>query len=112
MCQEMRERVECGNFVVKSAEKEIYLRGRNCRINGLITVYMKNGGEKHTKIYPLAEIYKLQGRLHKDSHNLEPSASFGVGNYTGGELVFPLHTWPESYIYDYKASKDKYNESC
>ena len=36
-----------------------------------------------------AIIYKLQGRLHKDSHDLGPSASFGVGNYTGGEMIFP-----------------------
>jgi hypothetical protein len=28
--------------------------------------------------------------------DLGPSASFGVGNYTGGEMVFPLHTWLES----------------
>lgn len=36
-----------------------------------------------------AIIYKLQGRLHKDFHDLGPSASFGVGNYTGGEMLFP-----------------------
>ncbi|KAF8956853.1 hypothetical protein BDZ97DRAFT_1763432 [Flammula alnicola] len=36
-----------------------------------------------------AIIYKLQGRLHRDRHDLGPSASFGVGNYTGGEMLFP-----------------------
>lgn len=36
-----------------------------------------------------AIIYKLQGRLHKDVHDLGPSISFGVGNYTGGEMLFP-----------------------
>jgi hypothetical protein len=39
-----------------------------------------------------AIIYKLQGRLHKDRNDLGPSASFGVGNYSGGEMLFPqLH---------------------
>lgn len=36
-----------------------------------------------------AIIYKLQGRLHKDENDLGPSASFGVGDYTGGEMLFP-----------------------
>lgn len=36
-----------------------------------------------------AIIYKLQGRLHKDCHDLGPSVSFGVGEYTGGEMLFP-----------------------
>lgn len=36
-----------------------------------------------------AIIYKLQGRLHKDTNDLGPSASFGVGDYTGGEMLFP-----------------------
>ena len=36
-----------------------------------------------------AIIYKLQGRLHKDHHDLGPSASFAVGNYSGGEMLFP-----------------------
>jgi hypothetical protein len=36
-----------------------------------------------------AIIYKLQGRLHIDRNDLGPSASFGVGNYTGGEMLFP-----------------------
>ncbi|KAF8956760.1 hypothetical protein BDZ97DRAFT_1955762 [Flammula alnicola] len=36
-----------------------------------------------------AIIYKLQGHLHRDRHDLGPSASFGVGNYTGGEMLFP-----------------------
>jgi hypothetical protein len=36
-----------------------------------------------------AIIYKLQGTLHKDGQDLGPSASFGVGDYTGGEMVFP-----------------------
>jgi hypothetical protein len=35
-----------------------------------------------------AIIYKLQGRLHKDANSLGPSASFGVGDYTGGEMLF------------------------
>jgi hypothetical protein len=36
-----------------------------------------------------AIIYKLQGRLHKDYRDLGPSISFGVGKYTGGEMLFP-----------------------
>jgi hypothetical protein len=36
-----------------------------------------------------AVIYKLQGRLHKDRHDIGPSASFGVGKYSGGEMLFP-----------------------
>jgi hypothetical protein len=36
-----------------------------------------------------AVIYKLQGRLHKDRHDMGPSASFGVGKYSGGEMLFP-----------------------
>ena len=36
-----------------------------------------------------AIIYKLQRRLHKDANDLGPSASFGVGDYTGGEMLFP-----------------------
>jgi hypothetical protein len=36
-----------------------------------------------------AVIYKLQGRVHKDHHDLGPSASFGVGLYSGGEMLFP-----------------------
>lgn len=36
-----------------------------------------------------AIIYKLQGKLHKDRHDVGPSASFGVGLYTGGEMLFP-----------------------
>ncbi|KAJ2932938.1 hypothetical protein H1R20_g4175, partial [Candolleomyces eurysporus] len=33
-----------------------------------------------------AIIYKLQGRLHRDRHDLGPSACFGVGSYTGGAM--------------------------
>jgi hypothetical protein len=36
-----------------------------------------------------AIIYKLQGKLHKDRHDLGPSASFAVGNFSGGEMLFP-----------------------
>ena len=36
-----------------------------------------------------AIIYKLQGRLHKNHHNLGPLASFGVGNYIEGKMIFP-----------------------
>ena len=36
-----------------------------------------------------AIIYKLQGKVHKDRHDLGPSASFGVGLYSGGEMLFP-----------------------
>jgi hypothetical protein len=36
-----------------------------------------------------AIIYKLQGSLHLDRNDLGPSASFGVGDYTGGEMLFP-----------------------
>jgi len=34
-------------------------------------------------------VYKLQGRLHKDRHDVGPSVSFPVGQFTGGEMVFP-----------------------
>ncbi|KAF9003692.1 hypothetical protein BDQ17DRAFT_1326062 [Cyathus striatus] len=34
-------------------------------------------------------IYKAQGSGHKDSKDGGPSASFGVGQYTGGEYIFP-----------------------
>lgn len=36
-----------------------------------------------------AVIYKLQGRLHKDRHDVGPSACFPVGSFTGGEMLFP-----------------------
>jgi len=36
-----------------------------------------------------ALVYKLQGRLHKDRHDVGPSVSFPVGQFTGGEMVFP-----------------------
>lgn len=36
-----------------------------------------------------AIIYKLQGRVHKDSHDAGPSASFPVGLFTGGEMLIP-----------------------
>jgi hypothetical protein len=36
-----------------------------------------------------AVIYKLQGKVHKDRHDMGPSASFGVGKYSGGEMLFP-----------------------
>jgi len=36
-----------------------------------------------------AVVYKLQGRLHKDRHDVGPSVSFPVGQFTGGEMVFP-----------------------
>ena len=36
-----------------------------------------------------AIIYKLQGRIHKDRHDVGPSVSFPVGQFTGGEMVFP-----------------------
>lgn len=45
-----------------------------------------------------AVIYKLQGRLHKDCHDLGPSASFGVGQYTGGEMLIPQ--FPSKFSYD------------
>lgn len=45
-----------------------------------------------------AVIYKLQGRLHKDRHDLGPSACFGVGQYTGGEMLFPQ--FPSKFSYD------------
>ena len=45
-----------------------------------------------------AIIYKLQGRLHKDFHDLGPSASFGVGDYTGGEMLFPQLHAKFSYV--------------
>jgi len=35
-----------------------------------------------------AIVYKLQSRLHKDRHDVEPSVSFPVGQFTGGEMVF------------------------
>lgn len=36
-----------------------------------------------------AVVYKLQGRLHRDRHDVGPSVSFPVGQYAGGEMVFP-----------------------
>ena len=36
-----------------------------------------------------AIVYKLQGRLHRDKHDVGPSVSFPVGQFTGGEMVFP-----------------------
>ena len=36
-----------------------------------------------------AIIYKLQGRLHRDMHNIGPSVSFPVDQFTGGEMGFP-----------------------
>ena len=36
-----------------------------------------------------AIVYKLQGKLHKDRHDVGPSVSFPVGQFTGGEMVFP-----------------------
>jgi len=36
-----------------------------------------------------AVVYKLQGRLHKDRHDMGPSVSFPVGQFTGGVMVFP-----------------------
>jgi len=34
-------------------------------------------------------IYKLQGKLHKDSKDLGPSACFPVGSFKGGEMLIP-----------------------
>jgi len=45
-----------------------------------------------------AIIYKLQGRMHKDRNDLGPSASFGVGDYTGGEMLFPQLGAKFSYV--------------
>jgi hypothetical protein len=36
-----------------------------------------------------AVVYKLQGRLHRDRHDVGPSVSFPVGQFNGGEMVFP-----------------------
>lgn len=36
-----------------------------------------------------AIIYKLQGRLHRDKRDAGPSASFPVGSFVGGEVLFP-----------------------
>ncbi|TFK17187.1 hypothetical protein FA15DRAFT_605591, partial [Coprinopsis marcescibilis] len=36
-----------------------------------------------------AVIFKLQGRLHKDRQDLGPSVCFGVGRYSGAEMLFP-----------------------
>ncbi|TFK17419.1 hypothetical protein FA15DRAFT_605111, partial [Coprinopsis marcescibilis] len=36
-----------------------------------------------------AVIFKLQGKLHKDNQDLGPSVCFGVGQYSGGEMIFP-----------------------
>jgi hypothetical protein len=43
-------------------------------------------------------VYKLQGKLHKDQHDLGPSACFGVGDYTGGELILPQLGVKFSYV--------------
>lgn len=36
-----------------------------------------------------AIVYKLQSRLHKDGQDVGPSACFSVGNFEGGEMLFP-----------------------
>lgn len=36
-----------------------------------------------------AVVYKLQGRLHRDRHDCGPSVSFPVGQFVGGEMIFP-----------------------
>jgi hypothetical protein len=36
-----------------------------------------------------AIVYKLQSKLHRDSNDVGPSACFPVGNYEGGEMLFP-----------------------
>ena len=36
-----------------------------------------------------AIVYKLQSKLHRDRHDIGPSVSFPVGQFTGGEMVFP-----------------------
>jgi hypothetical protein len=36
-----------------------------------------------------AIMYKLQGQLHKDRHDVGPSVSFPVGQYSGREMIFP-----------------------
>jgi len=36
-----------------------------------------------------AIIYKLQGRLHKNRHNLGPSISFPVGHFSEQAMLFP-----------------------
>jgi hypothetical protein len=36
-----------------------------------------------------AIIYKLQSKLHKDRNDVGPSASFPVGYFEGGEMLFP-----------------------
>jgi len=36
-----------------------------------------------------AIIYKLQSKLHKDSNDVGPSASFPVGYFNGGEMLLP-----------------------
>jgi len=34
-------------------------------------------------------VYKLQGKLHKDSKDLGPSACFPIGFFQGGEMLVP-----------------------
>ena len=34
-------------------------------------------------------VYKLQGRLHKDKHDVGPLVLFPVGQFTGDEMIFP-----------------------
>jgi hypothetical protein len=36
-----------------------------------------------------AIVYKLQVSLHTDKHDIGPTASFGCGSYTGGEMLVP-----------------------
>ncbi|KAF9470463.1 hypothetical protein BDN70DRAFT_821347, partial [Pholiota conissans] len=36
-----------------------------------------------------AIIYKLQGQLHRDRQDVGPSVCFPVGDYSGGEMLFP-----------------------
>ena len=46
-----------------------------------------------------AVVYKLQGRLHKDKHDVGPSVSFPIGQFTGGEMVFPQLKTKLQYVF-------------
>jgi hypothetical protein len=50
-----------------------------------------------------AIVYKLQGRLHRDRHDVGPSVSFPVGQFTGGEMIFPQLNTKLQYVFSREA---------
>jgi len=50
-------------------------------------------------------VYKLQSRLHRDRHDAGPSVSFPVGQFTGGEMVFPQLNTKLQYVFWHESLK-------